>query len=304
MALTWSSLKPKAALRKLRSTLLLKNRYCMTNMKAIADGLLNLGIRRGDRVLVHSSLSKFGHVEGRANTVIHALLHAVGPEGTLLVPTLTGTRDDGPERPPRFDVRSTPCWTGRIPETLRQWPGAVRSLGPTHSVAALGPDARHLVAGHEDCRTPCGKGSPYVKLAEVGGKIIFFGVTLDSNTTFHAAEELAGVPYHLQPEPTRCHIVDETGRELERECLLHDWGYPRRFGETEAILTEKGMLKRGRIGEAETLVVESGPMLDFTVNLLQVDTWHLVKPEGRPRRVRSWTNRLSHLRSNFLGMRC
>ncbi len=214
--------------------------------------------------------------------MIRALLAAVEPEGTVLVPTLTGTQKDGPKHPPRFDVRTTSCWTGRIPETLRQWPGAVRSLSPTHSVAALGPDAQRLLAGHEDCRTPCGTGSPYVKLAEAGGKIVFLGVTLDANTTFHSAEELAGVPYHLQPAPTRCHIVDQNGRDLERDCVLHYWGYPRRFAEMEEVLFEKRMLNRGLIGTAKTLVVQSGPMLDFVVDLLTRDIWHLVEPKARP----------------------
>jgi len=221
----------------------------MVNMQIIVESLRDLGIRPGDRVLVHSALSKFGHVEGGAGTVILGLLDTVGPEGTVLMPTLTATRGDGPRHPPRFDVRRTPGWTGRIPETLRQWPGAVRSLGPTHSVAALGADSRRLLAGHEDCRTPCGMGSPYVKLAEVRGKIIFLGVNLDVNTTFHAAEELANVPYHLQTEPTRCSIVDEIGRVLERECVLHYWGVPRRFSEMEEVLCEKGILKCGVIGE-------------------------------------------------------
>ncbi len=248
--------------------------------KIIHDGLRNLGVQSGDRVLVHSSLSKFGYVEGGPETVILALLHTVGPEGTVLVPTLTGTRRDGPKHPPRFDVRTTPCWTGRIPETLRQWPGAVRSLGPTHSVAALGADARRLLVGHEDCRTPCGPGSPYVKLAEARGKIVFFGMTLRSNTTFHSAEELADVPYHLQPEPTRCRIIDETGRVLERECVLHDWSVSRQFG-TEEVLLEKGILRRGPIGLANTLVVESGPLLEFYVHLLKNDPWHFVKREDR-----------------------
>lgn len=249
----------------------------MVTTKIISDGLRSLGVRRGDRVLLHSSLSKFGYVDGGAKSVIRALLDTVGPLGTLLVPTLTATPKDGPHCPPRFDVRNTPSWTGRISETVRQMPEAIRSLGPTHSVAALGADARSLLAGHEDCRTPCGECSPYVKLAEVEGKIIFFGVTLDSNTTFHSAEELAGVPYHLQSEPTRCHIVDENGRELERECMLHYWGYERRFGDMEEALLAKGILRRGWIGAAQTLVVESRPMLDFTVQLLRKQPWLLVK---------------------------
>jgi aminoglycoside N3'-acetyltransferase len=140
-----------------------------------------------------------------------------------------------------------------------------------------------LVAGHEDCRTPCGEASPYVKLAKAGGKIILFGVTLDANTTIHAAEEIAGAPYHLQPEPTRCRIIDETGQELKRDCLLHDWGYKRRFHVLEGVLFEKGILTRGLVGAAETLVVESGPMLAVIADLLKRDPWHLVETEERGR---------------------
>ena len=152
-------------------------------VETIVDGLRGLSVRAGDRVFVHSSLSRFGHVRGGAETVIRALLHVVGEEGTILAPTLTGTREDGPTHPPQFNVQTTPCWTGIIAEKLRHWPGAIRSLGPTHSVTGLGPDAWRLLSGHEDCRTPCGEASPYVKFAKAGGKIILFGVTLDAITT-------------------------------------------------------------------------------------------------------------------------
>ena len=253
------------------------NQAYFISEKIIVKGLRDLGIRYGDRVLVHSSLSKFGYVEGGAKSVVSALLLAIGPEGSLLAPTLTGAPEDGPVCPPRFDVQSTPSWTGRIAETVRQWPGAMRSLGPTHSIAAVGPDSRRLLAGHEDCRTPCGDGSPYVKLADAGGKIIFLGVTLDANTSFHAAEELAGVPYHLQTVPTRCRILNEEGRELERECVLHRWDTERRFAEMEEVLYAKRVLHRGQIGAAKTLIVESKPMLDFTIDLLRKDPWSLTK---------------------------
>lgn len=38
-------------------------------------------------LLVHSSLSSLGLVEGGADTVLDALLEVLGEEGTLLVPT-------------------------------------------------------------------------------------------------------------------------------------------------------------------------------------------------------------------------
>ncbi len=247
----------------------------------IVAGLRDLNILAGDRLLIHSSLRSFGHVEGGAATVIEALLRTVGEEGTVLAPTLTGKQADGPKHPPRFNVRTTPGWTGRISEALRQWPGAVRSMGPTHSVAGLGPDARRLLERHEDCRTPCGNDSPFVNLARMEGKVVFFGVTLDANTTFHAAEELGGAPYHLQPGPTCCVIVNEREQELTRDCLLHYWGAQRRFRDLEELFFAKGVLRRGLIGTAKTLVVESGPMLELTLDLLRKDPWCLLQKQER-----------------------
>lgn len=243
----------------------------------IASGLRELGLGSGDSVLVHSSLSSFGYVEGGADAVIDALLDAVGPGGNVLVPTLTGTRHDGPDRPPVFDVRSTPCWTGRIPSTLMARPGARRSLHPTHSVAGIGPDVENLIAGHEDAPTPCGRQSPYYKLAEQGGYILLLGVGQDSNTTLHTAEELAEVPYHLQPEPTDAVVIDYAGRRHVKRMYLHDWGTPRAFSRIDASLLELGIMRVGTIGKATVRLIRSLALLDWLVPVLQQDNRFLCK---------------------------
>jgi aminoglycoside 3-N-acetyltransferase len=53
--------------------------------KDIAAGLRDLGLRRGDAVEVHSSLSSFGWVKGSATTVIEALMQVVSEEGALVM---------------------------------------------------------------------------------------------------------------------------------------------------------------------------------------------------------------------------
>ena len=50
--------------------------------------LTRLGVRKGDCVMLHSSLSSLGWVEGAAATVVEAFLDAMGPEGTLLTLSL------------------------------------------------------------------------------------------------------------------------------------------------------------------------------------------------------------------------
>lgn len=115
----------------------------------LVDDLRRLGLQEGDTVLVHSSLSKIGYVEGGADTVIDALLEVIGNQGTLLMPTLTvGGRMVSQLREGRlFDYRNTPTGLGIINEAFRKRAGVLRSIHPTHSVCGIGPNAEFLLGG-------------------------------------------------------------------------------------------------------------------------------------------------------------
>jgi len=216
------------------------------------------GIERGDSILVHSSLSSLGWVDGGADAVVDALIEAVGDEGTVLFPTLTGSPDNSREHPPIFDARSTRCWTGAIPEAARQRPDAPRSLHPTHSASAIGKLARWFTTGHELVHTPCGFGSPYDKLADIGGKIVLIGVTQSSNTSFHSAEEIAGVPYVLRPEPLDVTLTDADGNSIEmRETCIHLWGAKRDYNIFEDPMIDLGICQVSRVGNAEVRIIDA-----------------------------------------------
>src|SRR5215831_12542887 len=113
-----------------------------------------LGVRPGGSLMVHSSLSSLGYVPGGVTAVIEALQRAIGPRGTLAMPAHSWERAGKGDF--TFDVRKTPSCVGAISESFRKIPGVVRSLHPTHSVAALGPRAGFLTEGHENASTPCG----------------------------------------------------------------------------------------------------------------------------------------------------
>lgn len=53
----------------------------------IVQGLTELGLKRGDVVIVHTSLKSIGYVCGGAQTVIEALIEVVTSEGTIVMPT-------------------------------------------------------------------------------------------------------------------------------------------------------------------------------------------------------------------------
>ncbi|NCQ29508.1 MAG: AAC(3) family N-acetyltransferase, partial [Armatimonadetes bacterium] len=58
--------------------------------RQLVEDLRKLGVKQGDSLMVHSALSALGLVRGGADTVIDALLEAVGSEGNVAMPLMTG----------------------------------------------------------------------------------------------------------------------------------------------------------------------------------------------------------------------
>jgi aminoglycoside 3-N-acetyltransferase len=250
------------------------------DQEQISTELARLGLRPGHHVLIHSSLSSLGRVAGGAPAVVQALLDVVADEGTVLAPTLTGNEHIGPNTHLVFDTADSPCWTGRIAETFRTWPQAVRSLHPTHSVTAVGAAATRLTEGHEDCVTPCGPGSPYARLAaDPHGMILLLGCDHESNTTLHHVEELAGAAYHLQPVPVRAEIR-HLGRTELRDYWLHRYGTRRDFGRLEPLLMQRGFQSIGLVGAATARLVPAGPLVSLGVEVLRASPDFFVASES------------------------
>ena len=230
-------------------------------------------------MLVHSSLSSFGHVERGADAVIDAVIEAVSPGGTVLFPTLTGSEALSSENPPVFDVLNTPCWTGSIPETARKRPGFIRSCHPTHSACAFGEKAEWLTEGHQFSPTPCGIGSPYDKLVQSSGFILLIGVTHNSNTTMHYIEEIAEVPWHMQPGTALSTIKYADGRIAQVPVTLHKYGTRRDFNRLEPEMLAKGVQVNGKIGESTIRLVKAREMVELVLGRVREDPRILLPAE-------------------------
>jgi aminoglycoside 3-N-acetyltransferase len=135
----------------------------------LVAGFQAVGIKSGIPVLVHSSLSSLGKVEGGPDTVIDALVTTCGPDGTLCLPTLSYLYTTPSS--PTFDVRTTPTNLGAIPETFRRRPFVQRSVHPTHSVSAVGPQADAVLGRHHLDTTPVGENSPFRRVRDLRGQV-------------------------------------------------------------------------------------------------------------------------------------
>lgn len=246
----------------------------------LAGDLRRLGVRSGDVVVVHSSLSALGWVSGGAVAVVQALQDAVTDVGTLVVPTHTSGLTDpahwsNPPVPadwvpliresvPAFDPSVFASQRmGAIAETLRIWPGTLRSSHPHVSFAAWGRHAERVTTGHA-LSCSLGDDSPLGRTLELGAKVLLLGTR--RCTTLHLAETRAGVSPTITQGAAL--LVGGERQWVSFDDIDHDDTH------FDQVLTEFCTLQGispGRVGSAETLLLDQHALVDFaTVRLAEL----------------------------------
>ncbi|MGH7517075.1 MAG: AAC(3) family N-acetyltransferase [Gemmatimonadales bacterium] len=225
----------------------------------VRQQLHDLGLRPGCVLLVHSAFSKVAPIEGGPIGLIAALGDAVGPGGTLIMPSMTDD-DDHP-----FDARTTPCrGLGVVPDTFWRLPNVRRSSNP-HAFAARGPAAAFITATHP-LDFPHGPNSPVGRVHALGGLILLLGVGHDANTTVHLAESLAGVRYR-RPK----HVTVLQGGQPARLAYTEIDHCCQNFSLVDTWLDGARLQQRGVIGHGEARLVASRTVVDIVTAQLRRD---------------------------------
>lgn len=228
-------------------------------VKQIAADARALGVREGSVLLVHSSYKSIRREGMTPQDVIDGLLAALGEHGTLVFPTLSYLHC-GPKHSMTFDVSKTPSNVGALPEYFRtSVPGVRRSLCPTHSCAAIGEMRDAVVGGHHLDNTPAGQNSPFHRVMELDGSVLFLGCGTNCNTSMHAVEELTRPDYLFENCYTYT-MIREDGSVYEQPCYAHDFrGVYQAYDRMEALLTEKE-LQKGSILSAKCHLMRAIPL--------------------------------------------
>ena len=266
-------------IRRLKRT---RQKLVRLDQEKIFETLRSLSPQQDRPLLVHSSLSSCGYMTRGPATVIAALETWTG--NTLLaLPTHTWSYPAASEVAPLYDYKVTPSLVGTITNYYREQQDVIRSLHPSHSIACSGPGAQQLVAGHEACETPCGKGTPYMRLVEQDGSVLMFGATLDSYTLFHTAEDSAQVPYLYLPKQLMLRSRLPNGEVKQIPTWRQDMGVTRRFGEMDTWLEKEGLLVRRKLGMGELLYIPHAAALhERVVRELRSNPMLLVAESARP----------------------
>ena len=246
--------------------------------------------------MVHCRMSALGHVVGGAESVVRALLDALGPEGTLMA--YTSWQDAPPEdldalneEARRAYLQGQPAYDprvalsrrdhGRVPEALRTWPGAHHSGHPEAGVAAVGPLAEAVTVEHpyDDAY---GAGTPYARLVELGGRVVVLGAPLESVTLVHHAEAVAEVPNKRRVSYR--YPVLEGGERVWRTFSDIDTSdgalpYERVIGEEDYVgyiarsALAAGAGSSGSVGEATAYLFEAQKLVEHAVRWIEQTDW-------------------------------
>ena len=111
------------------------------NINALEEALIGLKIPKYSTIIIHSSLFKFGIIDGGVNTIYNTLKNVFDETYTLLMPTYTFSFSKTRE----WSCINTKSETGSLTEYMRLLEPKNRSIHPFHSVCIEGPQKDYLL---------------------------------------------------------------------------------------------------------------------------------------------------------------
>ncbi len=249
----------------------------------LKQDLHSMGLKGTDVIMVHSSMKSIGEVEGGADTVVDAFMEYFS-EGLFMTPTHTWAQMSKEYN--LFDPETEPACVGIIPNIFMKREGVLRSLHPTHSIAAYGKDAAEYIKGEENCSTPCTIGGCWNRLYESNAKILLLGVTHIRNTYIHAVEEMLDVPERLTAEQTHFQVKMPDGSLKEVPLYRH---YNRKitsisstFDKLREAFVWHGAAKDVKFGGADCILCDAKKIYDVTKMVLDHEINCLIDREEIP----------------------
>jgi aminoglycoside 3-N-acetyltransferase len=237
---------------------------------------LHLGVASGDLLMVHAGVRSLGPIVGGVETIIRALLDAVGADGTLAAYVdFEPWYEDGDPEIPVFDKRVAQAARdhGVLHEALRVWPGALRSDHPDAGVVALGRRADWIVRDHP-FDYGYGPGTPFARILEAGGRILMLGAPLDTITMLHHAEHLARIPDKRVITYRRLMPGDQgprwiTFEEFDTAAPVHPRLPDDCFEQIGTAYLEASRGSVGRVGQASAALLDARDLVAFGVAWLE-----------------------------------
>lgn len=156
-----------------------------------------VGLKKGDIVLVHSGVEYLGPTEAKSrkgilNLYYDAFMDVLGSEGTLCVPAYfyEYARYGIP-----YDIKLSPVSKelGAFSQLVVNKENSFRSYNPITAIGGVGAEAEYICTGKT--MFSYGVDSPWERLHKKNAKVMFLGCGTLYNTFAHYVEYATGVPH-------------------------------------------------------------------------------------------------------------
>ena len=205
-----------------------------------------MNIQPGDRILLTSDVLKLAikarkvEKEFDVDAFIDSFTEAIGPDGTLLLPSYNFDLEEGDA----YSILDTVPMTGSLAVAAIKREDFIRTTNPLHSFLVWGKDADHL-AGLNNISS-FGPDSVFAYLREKNVLMIFAGTSVAEAMTFtHFVEESLQVKYRKYKEINLAY-TNSKGETSKRAYKLFSkkYGWTMMLHRIEQVLAQKTLMRK------------------------------------------------------------
>ncbi len=243
------------------------------NQETFQSCLQELCIQAGDGLLVHSAVQFLGKPVGGIGMYLDALLAAIGPQGTLAVPTFNFAFAKGEA----YDPKTTPsAGMGAFSEYVRQQPQALRTSHPMQSLAILGNHTQELAL--RDTPSAFDPGSAFERMLELDFKLLLLGADESAISMLHYSEQRFQVPYRYWKDFTGKVRYGSQWKEATYRMYVRDLAINPQLtlAPVRAEMERKGIWKSVSLNYGSISVFQLRDFVSTVDHFLSVDPWSLV----------------------------
>lgn len=258
------------------------------------------GVASGEQVLLTADVTRISWLLRREGArqaprrLLDTYLEAVGPNGTVVVPTFNYDLRSGDA----FDRLRTPTISGVLGQAALDHPAFVRTAHPLHSFAVAGKLRYEFLQAMDP--SSFGGCSPFAVFRQERFKLVGLDLPLDlAMSYFHHVEEMELVPYRRW-RLLHIRYTDQDGSSEQRTFRLYAKrsGYVNRLAPLVPLLEADGSMHSGKVdgvgflrvdlAQAHTVIMDdirrrgARSIVQFTWKSWLRDRWHALVPHRRP----------------------
>lgn len=232
--------------------------------------LVALGVKKGDLLNVKVSMKSIGQVEGGADTLIDALLSAVGDTGTIFCDAFVRSFPSSKVRrnPQAYiTTQETPSYAGAFVNAMVKHPLAKRSSHPIHKFVAIGKHADWVLEHTASSQNY----SVLFKLIDNNAKNLKIGLPekVPGVGTTHCTIESLG--WREKLKPVAVSYYDENGKLAIYE---HNWptGCMKAFNKFIPLYEkEPNWGSKGKVGDSYAMLTIMRVSYDLEMRICKTD---------------------------------